>query len=80
MPKLKVLDKEFETIQEVEKWAWDTHKIELLPDAAIGTEEEQRKACSELEQMIAMENMYEDHPCFNCTAQSCHGCSLNHED
>lgn len=54
MSKYKVLDKEFETFEEVIKWAWDEHKIETDPDADVSkmTEETKLQACVELVEIL----------------------------
>jgi hypothetical protein len=51
MSKYKVLGKEFDTYEDVVKWAWNTHKIDEGMDEPT-TEEEKQDACNDLENML----------------------------
>ena len=51
----RVFDKEFKTFDEVIKWAYDVHLIDVAPehDQADMSESDMQRACSELETMLA---------------------------
>jgi hypothetical protein len=48
----KVFDKVFATFEEVEKWAYNTYKIDTDPEYTPITEEEKQAACAALEKHI----------------------------
>jgi hypothetical protein len=50
MKRYKVGAVEFDTFDQVIQWAWDNYKICEFPDTI--TEEQEQRACRELETMI----------------------------
>lgn len=61
-----VKDKEFATFEEVVKWAWDEHKIDVGTDMPV-TIEKKDQACQDLEDMI------EESRCRHCGHQDSDG-------
>jgi hypothetical protein len=54
----KVCDEEFAMFKEVVQWAWDSHKIELVDEDDIVTEEDKQDACHQLSDMIHEKQIY----------------------
>lgn len=57
MKKLRVGELEFSSIEEVEKWAWNVHKIDVDPELKPLTHEEQQAECDKLHLMIKKEEL-----------------------
>lgn len=52
----KVFDNTFSTFEDVIKWAWNEHKIDVDPEAEMpATDEEKHEQCKMLEEMLEEE-------------------------
>lgn len=52
---IKVLDMEFDCMEDVVEWAHNTHKIYLIDDIIEWNPQLTREACQELEDIVAHE-------------------------